>query len=407
MAGEILLAKGKLTMPRNERSALIQKIETARKSRVLCYVCGDRPGAVAQVSDDAVRAMYDLVRRIGHVPRLDLYLYSRGGAMEVPWRLVCMLRENCDHLGILVPFRAYSAATLIALGCDEILMGAKGELGAIDPAIVTVSRDGGTPVQEDVRVEDVMSYIEFLRDKAAIKDDETIGKHTHTLAEKLGPWVLGSVYRTHKHIRTVALKMLETHKKPMASEEMTTLVAALAEETRSHGHAISRTEAEKLKLPISRPEKAIEDCMWSLLEEYETASLMREPLDPLTVLGDKDEADVKVIFAWLESSDMAWAWRGDVNFRRTRDTAQSYEIKINAQVGLNFIPPAGIDINSIPQALLAEMQQGLMAQMQQQMPQVLAGIPDQVRELVRLQSPQKSLESRTVGKWIDVTAEGI
>jgi hypothetical protein len=120
---------------RSKRAALIHDIERERGSRVIAYICSDRPGASGQIGEDAVGTMYDHLRPIGKVEAIDLYLYSRGGAVEVPWRIVSMLREHCSKLGVLIPYRAQSAATLIALGCDEIVMGSKAELGPIDPAL--------------------------------------------------------------------------------------------------------------------------------------------------------------------------------------------------------------------------------------------------------------------------------
>jgi len=46
----------------------------------------------------------------------------------------------------LVPFRANSSATLLALGADTIILGQQGELGPIDPSM-TLSRLIGDPKQ--------------------------------------------------------------------------------------------------------------------------------------------------------------------------------------------------------------------------------------------------------------------
>ena len=113
--------------PREVRQLLIEAIQTARQSHVITYFVGDRPGVPAQIGEDAVRPMYEHLRAIGtgRVPRIDLFLYSRGGAIEVPWRIISMLREYGDEINVLVPYKAHSAATLIALGADHIVMGKK------------------------------------------------------------------------------------------------------------------------------------------------------------------------------------------------------------------------------------------------------------------------------------------
>ena len=45
-----------------------------------------------------------------------------------------MIREYCDTFSVLVPYKARSAATMIALGADEIVMSDLSELSPIDPA---------------------------------------------------------------------------------------------------------------------------------------------------------------------------------------------------------------------------------------------------------------------------------
>ena len=46
------------------------------------------------------------------------------------------LRTRFSYIRALVPLQAKSAATIIALGCDEIVMGRHSELGPIDPQIL-------------------------------------------------------------------------------------------------------------------------------------------------------------------------------------------------------------------------------------------------------------------------------
>src|SRR5687767_4265138 len=110
-------------MGRAERAKLIREIQDLRQSSVITYICSDRQGASANIGEDAIRPMYDHVRNIAEAGRIDLYLYSRGGAVDVPWRIVSMLRERCNEVNVLVPYRAQSAATMIAIGCDHIVMG--------------------------------------------------------------------------------------------------------------------------------------------------------------------------------------------------------------------------------------------------------------------------------------------
>lgn len=133
-------------MPKERRNELLAAIAADRDSHVIAYVTGDRPPAQAAIGDDAVRPIYDHLRALGHVERLDIFIYSRGGAIDVPWRLATAFRQVSDEWSILIPFRANSSATLLALGADSIILGRQGELGPIDPSM-TLSRVVGDPNQ--------------------------------------------------------------------------------------------------------------------------------------------------------------------------------------------------------------------------------------------------------------------
>jgi hypothetical protein len=380
-------------MARNERTAIISQIEKLRNSRVLTYICSDRQGAAANIGEDAVRPMYDHVRQMGKTESIDLYLYSRGGAVEVPWRVVSMLREHCDTLGVLIPYRAHSAATLIALGCDEIILTRKAELGPVDPALSRITQEGGTAVQEEIRVEDVMSYIAFLRDKAGLGDQAALAENVKILAEQLKPWVVGSLYRTHSHIRSVARRLLASHKKALDEQRTNIIIESLAEKTYSHGHAISPTEAQELGLPIKRPDAELENCMWQLLEEYEKAMEMRVPVDVESLsTEDRDEFEKELIIAMIESVALNWAFCGKLKVKRVRQAPSQVNININLGVSL----PPGIDQAQVPQEIINQLVQ-----------QVQNAVPTLVREQTRRQSPVLRVEARVTGYWQDVTAKGV
>jgi hypothetical protein len=330
--------------------------------------------------------MYEHVRRIGRVDRLDLFLYSRGGAVEVPWRIVSMLREYSAEVGVLIPYRAHSAATLIALGCDVIVMGPKGELGPIDPALSRItSQEGGTPVQEEIRIEDVMSYIGFIRDKAGLGDQAAIAANVRILAEKLSPWVLGNIYRTHSHIRLVARKMISSHKTRMEDSRMNLLVEALAEKTYLHGHAIARSEAADLGLPVENPSEELEAAMWGLFELYEREMHMQQPLDPDALMpAASDDYSGPIDIAMIESRELATAFRGELKLKRVRQTPGQININLN----LNLAVPPGID----PAAIPPEVVQHLQRQIQNEVPRL-------VNEQTRRQSPVLRIEGGVKSGW--------
>lgn len=372
-------------MPRDSRKALIEQIEQARDSRVVVYVTGDRPPATAQIGDDAVRPLYAHLREIGHVEKLDLFIYSRGGAIDVPWRIVTALRQTAKEWRILVPFRANSAATLIALGADQIVLGRQGELGPIDPIMSiqrTLPQPGGPPVmqQENMSVEDIMAYTKFIHERAGLSDQEALSNALSKLTDRLDAVGLGNVYRTHLHIRDVALRMLQSHKKPVSEREMATIIETLAEKVYAHGHAIGLTEAKAIGLPVVAADEALDDLMWKLLNEYEQDMKLLEPLDPVIALGNTDLYSEDAVIALIESTGSAHELAGQVEVRARRQPTPNLNVALN----LNIQLPQNLN----PQAQVA-MQQMLQAAQQQ----IIQQAQEAVQEALRQQAPLIGVEA--------------
>jgi hypothetical protein len=374
------------------RLELIRRIEGLRGSKVVTYLLGDRQPFPGVLAEDAVRPMYDHLRTVGHekVPKIDLYLYSRGGFTEVPWRIVSMIREHCKTFGVLVPYKAHSAATLIALGADEIVMGRKGELGPVDPALnLRRPGEGGTVVQEEIRVEDVMAYLLFLRDRAGLKDQAALAETVKVLPAKLPPWTVGSIYRAHSNIRLVAQKLLASHSLKMEKRRSRSIIDALTEKIYQHGHAIGRQEAMEIGLPIVEPEPELEDAMWELFNKYEDVLQLPEPVDPnVAIPSDEDEVRNETILGCIESETVAHEFACVAHFWQQRQPPPQLNLKLDINLNL----PAGIDPKQIPQQA-QQILQTILGQLQQQ-------VSHDVQKQVRQQMPVIETRGRTEGgKW--------
>jgi Serine dehydrogenase proteinase len=382
-------------MARQERVALIEKIEEKRGSRVLVYVTGDRNPAPAQIGDDAVRPMYSHLREMGHVEKLDLFIYSRGGAIDVPWRIVTALRQTSDEWSILVPFRANSAATLVALGADKIVMGAQGELGPIDPIMSiqrTLPQPGGgqIAVQENMSVEDIMAYTKFIHERAGLSDQEALSNALSKLTDRLDAVGLGNVYRTHLHIRDVALRMLQSHKEPVSERTMTTIIETLAERVYAHGHAIGLDEAKATGLPVEAADSDLDALMWELLNQYEDDMKLLEPLDPVTAVGDEEVYTEEAVTALIESTWGVHEHGGTIEVRARRQQPPN----LNVAVNLNLNLPANLN----PQAQAA-IQQLLQAAQQE----IIQQAQQAVQEALRAQAPLIGVEAAfRAGRWKEV-----
>lgn len=99
------------------------------------------------------------LNRIGPQDKLSLVLNSPGGSIEAAFGIAKAIRGQCQEFEVIVPDIAKSAATLIALAADRILLGQFGELGPLDPQIP--DREGGSGRRSPL---EIVKGLEYLRD---------------------------------------------------------------------------------------------------------------------------------------------------------------------------------------------------------------------------------------------------
>ncbi|MBE0516784.1 MAG: ATP-dependent Clp protease proteolytic subunit [Methanophagales archaeon] len=388
---------------RKERLELIRKIQEHRGSKVLVYFTGDRRPFSSQIAEDAVLPLYKHLLALKETQpkreRIDLFLYTRGGDVSVPWRIVTMIREFYGDFSVLIPYKAHSAGTMIALGADKIVMSKKAELSPIDPTLVRAVIGESTVPPPEISVEDVTSYISFMRERANITDQSALAQVVSQLASHLTPLTLGSVNRQYSHIRLVARKLLTSRKEKIEEGRVGTIIEALTEKMYSHGHAIGRMEATELGLPVDNPDENLEALIWNLYQEYEHLLQLTEPIDPeeLLIRENKEEYAIDDIpLAIVETIPKLNMFEINSILRRKRQVPPNPQINVNVNLGL----PPGIDPTKLPQNFQQIVQQ-LMGQIAQAIPQIVQ------QELVR-QSPIVGIEGRTFGgKWKEKTDENI
>lgn len=375
-------------MGREERRKIIQKIQDLRRSKVLVYFVGDRPLLGAQISTDSIRWMYDHLKSMNDnnkVDTIDFYLYSLGGALNTPWPLVNMLREYCDTLNVLVPYKAYSAATLTALGADTIRMGGKGELGPIDPQM---TRTGPGPLpNETISTEDVSSYVSFVKNGVGVTDQSALADLTKALVDKTGALGLGEINRVHSHVRDVAKKLLSQVKPALDTAEITKIIESLTERTHMHGHSIGRQEARQMGLRIEDMDRELERLCWSLYLEYENHLKLHSYTDPNDFLdGGKDEySEDGVVIACIESEKLHHEYSGTLVCRRIRQPGPQLNLTVSIPIQL---PDSGQD---------SERSKATLEQIEQD---VVERIARQIAEQVEAQMPTVGIEqSLTKKMW--------
>ena len=227
------------------------------------------------------------------------------------------------HLRVLIPFRAHSAATVIALGADDIIMTKKVELGPIDITTNGIynPKDEITHQILPVEVEDVMGYFSLLNKIGCERPEEKM-RGFELIASCVSPLALGNVDRLLDQTKLVAFRLLSTRKNPLTDDENREIIKKLSQEVYSHNHAISRTEAKKyigLSQVKNAEELGIYNEMWALYEEYKNYFDLENPFLPEEILVAKSLdkqtwSDLKI--ACIESETQFNYFKQDLTVRR-------------------------------------------------------------------------------------------
>lgn len=308
------------------RRELIQQIEKTRGSKVITYFTGDRQGPVnGRIAGDVIPIISRQLREMGKTESIDLFLYSSGGNTMVPWRLVSMIREYCNKFSVLIPYKAHSAATMIALGADEILMTDLSEISPIDPSTANVFNPQDPKNSHNkipISVEDVMAYFDLIKNKFGIKNDEELTKAFMKFTEsspQIHPLALGNVNRIHNLIRILAKRLLKSHKEPMEEEQIEKIVDYFTEKLYSHQYIIGRKEAKgDLGLRnVIYADKELAEAMTNLYEEYAQKMELGKTWNPENELGMNAEQNKKeYIISFVESSKLSNYFELSLEYRR-------------------------------------------------------------------------------------------
>jgi ClpP class serine protease len=306
---------------------IIKKIEAKRGSKVITYITSDRQGPVnARVAMDIIPIVSEQLRKIGKTDKIDLFLYTAGGDTKVPWRLVSMIREYCDTFSVLVPYKAHSAGTMIALGADEIVMSDLSEISPIDPSTANVFNpvDPTNPQNRiPISVEDVIAFMSLAKDKFGIKDEVELTKIFNKFVEsnpQIHPLALGNVNRTHNLIRLIAKRLLKSHKVKMKEDEIEKIVEFFTEKLYSHQYFIGRNEAkEELGVKsIIDADAELSKLMSDLHAEYvKEMELQNNVWNPENELGANNTQNKKMYtIASIESTVLQKNFTITMEFRR-------------------------------------------------------------------------------------------
>jgi hypothetical protein len=261
------------------RRVRYQAIESYRKRPLIVYATSTRPGVVARMAGDAVREFIDQIDALPDAAKVDILVHSTGGDALTAWKLISILRERFENVAVLVPFMAFSAATLFALGADEIVMHPHASLGPIDPQISMPQPDGS---RREFSYEDVGAFLRFLGTEVKISEQVHIAAVIEKLFSVVDPVNVGAAKRASELSSSVGERLLLMH---MTGSEDKARARQIAENLNksffAHGDAVSRTRAEEIQLKIAPKDPKLEKLLWEAYLGLESYMELRNPFIPL------------------------------------------------------------------------------------------------------------------------------
>ena len=289
-----------------DRIALYQELEAMRGSKVLVYVTGDRRGLEAQMHPEVLDFVADHLERVSRPNKISLFLYSRGGNTLAGWSLANLLRQYSQRFEVIVPAKAHSAATLVCLGAQAIVMTKQATLGPIDPSVngplnprATGASTGSTV---PVSVEDVAGFLDLARKELGIKDQTQLMALMTKFTDHVHPLSLGKVYRARMQIQQLAEKLLSWHWIGSAQKKAR-LISVLCTESGSHDYTINSTEAkDKLGLPVKTASNDLARLIYKIYVDIREELQLLNPFDPVVLLGVNQQVSYSCKQALVESA---------------------------------------------------------------------------------------------------------
>ena len=213
------------------------------------------------VCDNDVMALHELLEATGPQDQLTLFVKSDGGSGMAALRLVHLLRHFAKRLTLVAPLNCASAATMLALGADTILMGPQSFLTAVDTSLEhELSPLDHTNQLVSVSNDEVDRVIRLWKEHAG---SARIGVHPHQeLYKYVHPLVVGALDRASSLSLMICREILAYHMKDAKKAER--IAKRLNYDYPAHQYPITSREARRLGLEVEDLDPVVDELLQDL-----------------------------------------------------------------------------------------------------------------------------------------------
>ncbi len=194
---------------------------------------------------------------------VDIILTTNGGLPNSALYIVLQCKERFQNFSVIIPRRAKSAGTLLALGASEIMMGVESELGPIDPQIVTNVKGSGKP--KLIPALSLKKALELIDEKTANGRDRNALQKFLPILSSLDLVTLGEYQIIIDGVRSEAKRLLSIG--GIDDENIREkILHDLLSKSQMHSKVISYENASEIGLNIFNPKNKNWDVkLWAVI----------------------------------------------------------------------------------------------------------------------------------------------
>jgi hypothetical protein len=250
-----------------EKTQKIVKAVAAETGGTFLSYWNSTGGSVCQ---NDVLGFYEVLQRIGPQQGLHLFLKSDGGDGTASLRIVNLLRRYARRVAVLLPLECASAATMVALGADEIHMGPLAFLTAVDTSIThdlsptDVHNRRVSVSQDELNRAVKLWHEEVKRVDGSSKTDQP--NPYSALFQFVHPLVIGAVDRSSSLSVKLCSEILGFHMKDPGRAER--ISVELNSAYPAHDYPIVRREAARLGLEVKDLDPKLNEMLLDLHALY-------------------------------------------------------------------------------------------------------------------------------------------
>jgi hypothetical protein len=237
----------------------LSTFESDDQSRALIF-------GATHLDAELLPTLYDVLRNVGHSPRLDVIAYCRGGEVAVARRIGLLLHRFADRVRLIVPHHCQSAGTVMSLAAHEIVAGPMAMFSPIDPHLHGSDAQGEATAMS---AQDIRMFPKLAQDWFGVDERDARERVLPLLCESVAPAALTAFYRSTLGVRQIGEELLALHMSEAPATQRSAIVETLLFGYHSHDYTLTGEDLAAIGLNV-RNDPTLTDAAWEIARELRT-----------------------------------------------------------------------------------------------------------------------------------------